>query len=372
MPKTAKKTILVIANFASTLYDFRAELLIELLKEYHVVCAVPDHIKEKEILALGCEFAFTPMNRRGMNPFEDYGLFRNYRRLIKEKEPVLVLLFTVKPNIYGGLACRLARVPYLASVTGLGSSFEKRGFLKWLVVILYRAALKRAACVFFQNSENKGIFDQYRISGKKSRLVSGSGVNIKNFAMEPYPPDEWFCFLFVGRVMREKGIEEFLAAAEALHSESVRFQILGFCEEQYQSRLDQLEVRGVIEQLGFLPDIKKYYAAASAVVLPSYHEGLSNALMEASAIGRPVFASDIAGCREVFDDGETGFGFAKGDSDGLIRALKKFMAIPLNERALMGRKAREKMGREFNREKVVAEYMEEINEVRMKNAQSAK
>ncbi|MCL2254854.1 MAG: glycosyltransferase family 4 protein [Lachnospiraceae bacterium] len=336
--------------------------MLELVKDYQVFCAIPDNAKENELRDLGCEIVFTPMSRRGMNPLEDYKLYRNYLRLLKDIAPDAVISYTVKPNIYGGLACRKRRIPYLATVSGLGSVFhdKSKSFVKNMVICLYRSAVKKAACVFFQNTENQEVFTHYRIKGKKSRLVFGTGVNLRTFRMEPYPKDDKFRFLFVGRVMKEKGIDEFLAAAEALASENVRFQIVGFCEEDYQDKLDRMEVRGLIDQLGFSHNVQEVYLNASAVILPSYHEGLSTVLMEASSTGRPVIAADVAGCREVFDDGHTGFGCIKGDSDSLIQAIKKFMAVPLAERALMGRKAREKMGKEFDREKVISAYLEEI------------
>jgi galacturonosyltransferase len=363
MSDNKKKTILILANFSAGLYDFRAELLKRMVADYHVICAVPDDAKEKEIRELGCEVVFTPMNRRGMNPIEDFRLLRNYRQLIKDMKPDLVVTATVKPNIYGSIACRRLRIPYISTVTGLGSSFQAPGIVRRVVTILYRLGMKGATCLFFQNAANKEIFEQHRIRAKKSRLVSGDGVNLQTFRMEPYPAEDGFRFLFVGRIMKEKGIDEFLAAAEALHSEKIRFQILGFLEEDYQARLDQMEVRGVIDQLGFLPDVREYYREASAIVLPSYHEGMSNVLQEASATGRPIIATKVAGCREIFDEGETGFGVEKGDGESLIKALKKFMDLPESERALMGRKGREKMGKEFDREKVVAAYIQEINMV---------
>ncbi|MCL2051084.1 MAG: glycosyltransferase family 4 protein [Lachnospiraceae bacterium] len=358
LPK--QKTILILANFSAGLYDFRGELIKRLNNEYHVICAVPDETKAKELRELGCELVITPINRRGMNPLEDLKLVREYRRTLKKTKPDLVLTFTIKPNVYGGYACRKLRIPYLSVVTGLGSTFRGKKLVKWLIIKLQRCGLKKSACLFFENAEDMKIFDKYRIKGKKSRLVSGAGVNLSNFRMEPYPQTEEFVFLYVGRIMKEKGIEEFLKAAEVLHNEKTHFKVLGFCEEDYQSALDKLEVRGVIEQLGFSPNVKEYYKQASAIILPSYHEGMSNVLLEASATGRPIIASDIPGCREAFDEGQTGFGFEKGDSDGLIKAIRKFIAIPLSERALMGRKAREKMGKEFDREKVVLAFLEEV------------
>jgi galacturonosyltransferase len=218
--------------------------------------------------------------------------------------------------------------------------------------------------LYFQNAKNKGIFERHRIKARKSRIINGSGVNLKSFPFEPYPEDGGFRFLFVGRVMKEKGIEEFLAAAEALHSETVHFQVLGFCEEAYQARLEQMARAGLLEQLGFSADVRPYYQQASAVVLPSsYNEGMSNVLQEASATGRPVIASDIVGCRETFDEGETGFGFRKGDAKDLVRVLQHFMALSVSERAEMGRKGREKMIKEFDRKQVVAAYIEEIETI---------
>ncbi len=355
------ENILILANSSGGLYDFRRELLEQLVQKYNITVGLPDKVKTSDLEELGCQVVYTPMNRRGINPKEDFKLIRAYRSLIKKTDPALVLTYTIKPNIYGGLICRLRHIPYLATITGLGSVFQQKGLLLKIVILLYRIGISKAACIFFQNKENQDIFHQYRISAQNIRLVSGSGVNIREHRMEPYPMREGFCFLYVGRVMREKGIEEFLEAAEALHNEKTRFQIAGYCDEDYQETLDRLERRGVIEQLGFQPQVHELLAQASAVILPSYHEGMSNVLQEASSTGRPVLASDISGCREIFTEGETGLGFRPRDSADLIRAIRQFMAIPLGERALMGRKAREKMGREFDRERVVRAYLEEIS-----------
>ncbi|MDR2888401.1 MAG: glycosyltransferase family 4 protein [Lachnospiraceae bacterium] len=355
--------ILILANSSAGLYDFRSEFIERLLRDHQLTVSVPDSVKAEQLAKLGCEVITTAINRRGMNPVEDYRLYREYGRLLRAVQPELVLTYTIKPNIYGGLNCRRARIPYLATITGLGSTFQHRSLVRRIVIGLYRRGLKRAACVFFQNEENQAIFERFRIRGKSSRLVSGSGVNLKKHFMEPYRLDDQFYFLYVGRVMKEKGIEEFLTAAETLHSEKVHFQIVGYCDEDYQERLDNLEIRGYIQQLGFRPDIHEILAQASAVVLPTYHEGMSNVLMEASSTGRPVIASNISGCREIFTEGETGLGFNPGDSGDLIRALRQFMAIPASDRAMMGRRARERMGKYFDRERVIDAYIEEIEKL---------
>lgn len=355
------ENILILANSSGGLYDFRCELLEQLVQKYKVTVGLPDTVKTDELKELGCEVAYTPMNRRGINPKEDVKLLLTYRRLIRKVDPALVLTYTIKPNIYGGFICRMKKIPYLVTITGLGSIFQRKGLLLKTVVLLYRLGIRKASCIFFQNKENQSIINKYRICGKNTRLISGSGVNLRKYRMVPYPMNDEFCFLYVGRVMKDKGIEEFLEAAEALHSEKIRFQIVGYCDEDYQEMMDRLERRGVIEQLGFQPHIQELLAQASAVILPSYHEGMSNVLQEASSTGRPVLASDISGCREIFTEGETGLGFRPRDSADLIRAIRQFMDIPVDERALMGRKAREKMGREFDRERVVEAYLEEIN-----------
>lgn len=354
------KKILILANSSGGLYDFRNELVLRLLEKYEVTASVPDEVRTAELKAEGCRVVSIPMNRRGVNPAEDLKLLRSYRRLLWEEKPDLVLTYTIKPNIYGGFLCRMKKIPYIETVTGLGSTFQKQGIFLKMIVTMYRTGLKKASCVFFQNRENQEIFQRYGIAGKRARLVSGSGVNLKRHAFEPYPEGEETRFLYVGRMMREKGIEELLEAARQLHSEKVCFELLGYPDEDYQEKLDSFEKQGYIRQLGFHPDVHEYIKNASALVLPTYHEGMSNVLMEASATGRPVIASDISGCREIFEEGVTGFGCRPKDSADLVRALSEFLKLSQEQRADMGRAARAKMEREFDREKVADAYMEEI------------
>ena len=356
------KKILILANSSAGLYDFRNELIEKLLSEYQVTVSLPDTVKTEELKSEGCKVVHTPINRRGVNPAEDFKLLRSYRRLLKEEKPDLVLTYTIKPNIYGGFCCGLMKIPYLVTVTGLGSTFQKRGLLLKMIVTMYRAGLKKAACLFFQNEENQKIFENYKIKGKSARLVKGSGVNLEHHTFEEYPEGEKVRFLYVGRMMREKGIEELLEAAGELHGESAEFELLGYCDEDYQDRLDACEKAGVIRQLGFDPQVHEHLKRASALVLPTWHEGMSNVLMEASATGRPVIATNISGCREVFEEGVTGFGCEAKNAGSLIEALKKFLYLSREERARMGRKAREKMEREFDRNQVVESYYREIKE----------
>lgn len=354
------KKILILANSSGGLYDFRNELVLKLLKEYQVAVSLPDQVRTKELSKEGCKVVHTPINRRGVNPLEDIKLAGTYKRLLKQEKPDLVLTYTIKPNIYGGFCCRCMKIPYISTVTGLGSTFQKQGLLLKMIVAMYRMGLKKADCVFFQNQENQKIFERYHIMGKTSRLVKGSGVNLKRHAPEPYPVGKETRFLFVGRMMKEKGIEELLEAAKVLHGPEVIFELLGYCDEDYQDKLDENEREGIIKQLGFDPDVHEYLKSASALVLPTYHEGMSNVLMEASATGRPVIATNISGCKEIFKEGVTGFGCEPKNSEDLIRALRKFLKLSQEEREEMGRNARRKMEQEFDREKVAEAYFEQV------------
>lgn len=352
--------VLVLTNSSGGLYDFRNEFVEALLQEHEVFISLPDEVKTKELRAEGAEIIQTPIHRRGMNPLEDIRLYLRYRGMMKKLQPDLVVTYTIKPNIYGGMAAAWLRIPHIATITGLGGAFDKRGLLLALIVRLYRMGLKRAACVFFQNQENREICCKYGIRGRSEQLVMGSGVNLQRHIYEPYPEEGPVRFLFMGRVMKERGILEYAAAAEKLHSDRVHFEILGNCDEDYQEFLEALEKRGVVRQLGFHTEVHPYVARASAVVVASFHEGMSNTLIEGAATGRPVIASRISGCREAFEEGVTGFGFTPGKPEELIAAMEKFLALSPQERAKMGRLGREKMEREFDRRQVTAAYMQEV------------
>lgn len=361
-----KKRVLILANNASGLYDFRNELLLRLLKDYEVHVSLPDEEDVPELAKEGCILHHTFLERRGMNPVKDGKLMIAYLKLIQKIKPDVVLTYTIKPNIYGSLCCRCKRIPYIVNITGLGSAFEEDGLLRKLVVFLYKIALKRASCVFFQNAKNKDIFEGFGIKGRKVRLVPGSGVNLDRHVFEEYPSkDEPVKLVFVGRIMKEKGIDELLYAAKKIKQEfpKVIFQLIGSYEEDYKEMVEELQQDSIVEFIGYQKIIHPFYKEASAAVIPSYHEGMSNVVLETAATGRPVLASDIPGCREGFEDGITGIGFIPRDKEGFYEAVKRFLNLSYEERKEMGKNARKKMEQEFDRKIVVESYMEEINRV---------
>ncbi|MBR5416373.1 MAG: glycosyltransferase family 4 protein [Thermoguttaceae bacterium] len=368
MSKISRK-ILVLGNQARILYLTRFELIKELLdRGDELFVSVPESPYAAPFTEAGCRVIDTPLDRRGLTPRSDYKLRGAYREIIKDIRPDIILTFTIKPNIYGVRAATKLGIPAIPTITGLGSSIQKRGFLQKTVFSLYRSTFKRVPVVFLQNTANAELF---RLLGMarptQIRLVAGSGVNLEKTPFQPYPdPEKPVRFLFIGRLMEEKGINEYIEAAcrlRQVHPE-VRFGILGYSEESdILGRVKKLSEEGVIDYFGYTSDVRPYIAEAHAVVLPSWHEGMANTLLEAAASGRPVIASRIAGCLETFSEGETGFGVRPRDVDNLYRRLTEFMALPHEKRAAMGAAGRAKMEREFDRRQVNETYLEEIDRV---------
>lgn len=358
------KKIAILANHSGGLYDFRKDLISELKKHANVTVAVPHNDRWEELHKLVDEVIELPVDRRGMNPIHDSKLFRQYRAMLKEVKPDLVLTYTIKPNIYGGLACRMAHIPYAVNITGLGSAIENGGWLKKFVLALYKPALKGARVVFFENAGNRdtlaatGVVPQGR-----DVVLSGAGVNLEDYPYQPYPQEGPVRFLFVGRVMREKGVDEFFAAAKTIKAEfgkKVVFDVVGFYEDAYRETVDQLVADGVISFHGFQTDMHPFYAMASCVVLPSYHEGMSNVLLEGAATGRALITSDIPGCREAVEDGVSGYLCPAKDADALCDAMRRFAELPENRRAEMGRRGRTRMEQKFSKTAVVAETIKHL------------
>lgn len=363
----SNKRILVLANNDVGLYRFRKDLLAALLGAGNeVYISLPDGGFVSELVQLGCRFIDTPIERRGMNPIHDSKLFHQYRAILKEVKPDLVLTYTIKPNIYGGLACRMAHIPYAVNITGLGSAIENGGWLKKFVLALYKPALKGARVVFFENTGNRDTLAATGVVPRgRDAVLNGAGVNLEDYPYQPYPQEGPVRFLFVGRVMHEKGVDELFAAAKRMKKEygdGVEFHIVGSFEEGYKPLMDELEQAGVVKYHGYQSDMKRFYAMASCVVLPSYHEGMSNVLLEAAASGRPLITSDIPGCREAEENGVSGYLCPVKDADALYDAMRRFVELPESWRGEMGRRGRERMQALFCKRMIVEETMKELRE----------
>lgn len=356
--------ILILTNNDVGLFKFRKELIERFISRgYKVVISLPQGDMITDLQSLGCLYIQTEFSRRGKNPIRDIKLLNHYKAILKKEKPDIVLTYTIKPNVYGGIACANAGTPYIANITGLGTPIENPGLLQKLTLILYKAGLKNAKCVFFQNKENQDFFLHKRIVHGRSEVIPGSGVNLNEHKCETYPSEsDGLRFLFIGRIMKDKGVQELFYAAKTIMKghPACSFRIIGECDEDLSEQIKSLERDGIIEWLGFQKNVHHYISDSHCTILPSYHEGAANVLLESAACGRPVIATRVTGCKETFEDGVTGIGCAAKDSQDLARAIKDFISLPAEKHLEMGLAGRRKMENEFDRNIVIQKYVAEI------------
>ena len=359
----SRKKILILTNHSYMLYRFRRELIEELMKENEVFLRMPYRGHEEDFMAMGLDCQETDFERRGMNPIKDLRLLATYKKLLRELRPDMVITYSIKPNIYGGMACAMAGIPYCVNVQGLGTAFQRRGVSE-MVTMLYRMALRRAKVVFFENEGNAREFvDRKIIRQEKIRVLPGAGINLQEYPLQPYPDNDRFHFLYLGRIMEEKGVSEMFSAMRRLHEslgDRAVLDLVGFYEDDYHQQIAALKAEGIAIGHGFQNEPRPFYAAADCVILASYHEGLSNVLLEAAATGRPVIASDIPGCREAVDPEESGLLCRVKDTDSLYEQMMKMVQMSREDREQMGVAARRKMEREFDKNLVVRQTIEGI------------
>lgn len=366
-----KKRVFILGNSYLVTFKFRGELIERLVKDsYDVWVSFPNGPfgnGEEAEKQYGCHFVEIPIERRGTNPFHDLELMKRYFSLMRKLRPDVVLAYTVKPDVYGGIVCRFLKIPFIPNITGLGKGLAEEGLTRKITTLLYRSAVKDARCVFFQNASDKAFFDEHKIAYPKSRILPGSGVNLEQFVPLEYPADEEpVRFLYAARIMKTKGIEEYLEAAHAIKKQhpEVEFHICGYCEEDYKEELKKREEAGEIICHGLVEDIRIYEKDCHCMVLPSYHpEGISNVLLEGAACARPLITTDHPGCRETVACGETGYLVRKKDSGDLIEKMLLFLQLSGEERKQMGQRGRKKIEDEFDRNQIVDAYMTEIKAV---------
>lgn len=358
------KKLLILANSDSAIFKFRSELIEALSAEYHIGIGIPFGQYMELIKNDKYEFFDIPINRHGLNPFEDYKLIRRYKKLIKEFMPDAMLLYTIKPNLYGSIAAKKYNIPCLCNITGLGSALENKGLLQKFLIQMYRYAMKKEHTIFFQNSHGKDFFIEHGIgTDYQYNLLPGSGVNLDRFRLLPYPTDKCLRFFFIARVIKEKGIEEFLYVAKRFHDEkkNAEFHICGACEEAYETILKDANDNGIIVYHGLVKDMRAMYEMASCIVLPSYYpEGQSNVLLEGAASGRPLITTDHPGCREAVTDEITGYLVQKKNKEDLYNKILSVYEMPQDVRKTMGINGRKKMEREFDRNIVIRAYLERL------------
>lgn len=357
------KRILILGNSSVGLYSFRNELVLELVKKYELYVSLPDEEFVEEFKAEGCRIIKTAINRRGVNPIQDMKLFSTYLKLIEEVKPDAVLTYTIKPNVYGGMACRIKKVPYLVNITGLGHALEQPGPLQVLTKILYKMGLKKADTVFLQNQHNMEFFEKHKITKANKVLLPGSGVNTTKFTKLPWP--EKNAFIFISRIMKEKGIDEYFYCAQEIKKEypDAEFHILGGCEEDYTEALKREQENGNIIYHGAVKDVRPYLENVRCIIHPSSQEGMSNVCLEAAASGRAIITSDCHGCKETLINGTTGFTAAVHDKESFLAAVRRFMEMSSEEQKAFGDAGREYVKNNFDRQIVVDKYLSRLAEL---------
>lgn len=361
--------LLMIANDETTIYNFRREILRAFSAAGHdVILAMPKGEHTREIEACGCSIVDIAVSRHGTNPLQDIRLLHTFRRLIRQYRPDVVLTYTVKPNVYGSLACQMEKVPYLNNVTGLGSVLQSNSPLAKLILFLQKVAYRKSSCVFFQNESNyRELLNKGVVSPETPyEILPGSGVNLELNAYVPMREDDGAVrFIIVSRLRDDKGYREFFEAAERVKEKhpNTEFHVVGWIEEEkYKAVVDDLVRRGIIIFHGkqVQEDVHKLIAECDCLVHPSYHEGMSNVLLEAAATGRPVIASDIPGCRETFDEGISGIGCEVGNVDSIEDAMERMVKLSSEMRIRYGKNGREKVKKCFDRNIVAKQYLDRI------------
>lgn len=367
------KTIVLSINSSWNLVNFRGNLIARLIAEgFEVVALSPTDEHVPALRALGVRHIALDMDAKGVSPLGDLRLAARYRRILRALRPAAFLGWTIKPNVYGSLAARSLGIPVVNNISGLGTAFIKVNLLTRIVRLLYRAALSRSSTVFFQNGQDRDLFVEQRlVDPAQTVLLPGSGIDLARFVpvaaaestVEPGAP----VFLLVARLLRDKGVVEFVDAARIVRAErpDTEFHLLGFLDAENRTAIPRAEVEawereGVVRYLGSASDVRPYLAGATAVVLPSYREGMPRSLLEAAAMGRPLIATDVPGCTEIARAGENAILCRSRDARSLADAMLAMLALTPAERAAMGARSRRIAETEFDVSVVEARYLEAI------------
>lgn len=362
--------VLMTVNTAWNIWNFRRPVVDALLSDGSrvTVLAPPDEAVTK-LEGLGCRFRALDMDAKGLNPVEGLKLRRDFRRIFREERPDIVVSYTIKNNLFGAMAARREGVPFLPNVTGLGTAFLSGGLLQKVAEHLYRRAFVHLPIVFIQNPDDRDLFlRRGMVREDQIRLLPGSGIDLAHFAACDLPdPDAAPVFLMIARLLRDKGVIEFVEAARQVKARwpDARFQLLGATGSENRTAIDGETARGwvaegIIEYLGTTPDVRPAIAAAHCVVLPSYREGAPRTLIEAAAMARPLIATDVPGCRSVLDRDVSGYLCRAQDAGSLAEAMTRFLSLSHTERAAMGQAGRAKMAREYDQSLVVGAYLNAI------------
>ena len=361
--------ILILSNHFITLFNFRQELIMKLVEDGNEVFISMPKAEENSFFSdMGCKIIETPVDRRGINPVRDFQLIFNYIKLMRMLRPDIVFSYTVKPNIYGCIASNFTKNRQVSNITGTGSTFLKKNAVSMIAKTLYRISIKKSYKVFFQNSGDKDFFVKNKMVRNNYAMLPGSGVNLEQYAMCDLPSEDEVNFIFVGRIMKLKGIDQYLECTKAIKNKypHTNFYIAGFIEEdEYKEKVNYYHDKGIVIYIGFQKDIKSWVKKCHCTILPSHGgEGVPNVLLESAAIGRVCIASSINGSKDVVDDGVTGYLFETGNAQDLIDKVEKFLELDYEAKNRMCLAGRKKVEKEFDRRFVINTYLKELQKTR--------
>lgn len=361
--------VLMTVNAAWNIWNFRRPIVQALLVGGHKVTVLaPQDDFVDHLTQIGCAFVPLEMNAKGLNPLDEWKLLRQFKQVFKQQKPDIILSYTIKNNTFGALAAKSLGIPFVPNVSGLGTGFLSGGALQFIVEQLYRQAYRHLPVVFFQNEDDRDLFTSRRlVKAKQARLLPGSGIDLDHFQVAEFPHGEAPVFLLIARLLRDKGVMEFVEAARQIKLDhpSVRFQLLGAAGSENRTAIsaetvDEWVRDGIVEYLGTTPDVRPAIAATHCVVLPSYREGAPRTLIEAAAMARPLIATNVPGCRAVVDHNETGFLCDVRSADSLASEMRRFLNLPVEKQSELGQAGRAKMEREYDQKLVVEAYAHAI------------
>lgn len=365
------KRILILSNHFITLYNFRKELIKKLIDDGNTVfISIPKSDDNTYFSSMGCKIIETAVDRRGINILKDLKLILNYLKIMQTLKPDIIFSYTIKPNIYGSIVSNITGYKQVNNITGTGETFLKDNMVSKIAKILYRLSIKNSYKVFFQNSGDRDYFIENNMVKDNWAMLPGSGVNLNQFEFCDLPPENEINFIFIGRIMKIKGIDEYLMCAKAIKAryQNTNFYVAGFIEEhRYKKIIEDFDNIGIINYIGYQNDIKPWIKKCHCTVLPSHGgEGVPNVLLESAAMGRVCIASNISGSRDVIYDGESGYLFEAGNANNLIAKISKFLDLDYEYKKKMGLVGRRKAEKDFDRKNIISTYLNEVKVVTQK------
>lgn len=368
--------VALLTNNDDDVYCFRKELIEAIIFEgYQMLISCPDGPKFELMKGIPYIYDNPDIDRRGTNIITDFKLFIHYRKLFKKYKPSIILTYTAKPNVYASIAAHQLRIPVINNLTGLGSVVNESGLKKVFIMLLFKIAYRRSACMMFQNATNMQVaIDAGMVKGDY-KLIPGSGVNIDRYPLQPYPKGgngingEPVVFNYIGRVMHDKRVDDYIDAARQIKAKfpQTEFNILGFIEpteSHYETELEELEQQNIVYYRGSQKDVKPWIARSHCTIHPStYGEGMSNVLLESASSGRVLITTNNPGCQETVDDGRTGFIYYGENVLELVTTIEHFLSLPNDKRQAMGKAGREWVKTKFSRDLVINTYLEKIKEL---------